>query len=126
MLNLDRSFYLSSGEKRDVYLHPENNDKCIKIEKPAGLKSNAIEARFFKKYQNCSLLPKFFGIDETSLGKGLIVELIKDFDGNVSKSVQDYLANCELDISECQKYVSLIEREFLARSILIQIGRAHV
>lgn len=119
MLNLNQSLYLSSGEKRDVYFHPEQNDKCIKIEKPAGIKSNAIEAHFFKRYRACRALPKFFGIDETSLGRGLVVELVKDFDGKISKSMKDYLTENVLDKKECLKYVSDVEKECLANSVLL-------
>ncbi|WP_434997199.1 YrbL family protein [Vibrio scophthalmi] len=119
MLNINHHFYLSSGEKRDVYLHPEQDDKCIKIEKTAGLKSNALEARFFKKYSDSRYIPKYFGLEDTSLGRGLIVELVRDFDGNVSKSIKDYLTDNSIDIKECRKYVTLIENEFIQKSILI-------
>lgn len=119
MLNLNQNLYLSSGEKRDVYFHPEQNDRCIKIEKPAGLRSNAIEAHFFKKYRACRALPKFFGMDETSLGKGLVVELVKDFDGSISKSMKDYLAEKQLHKTECLRFVSDVEKECLANSVLL-------
>ena len=95
-LELTDSTIFNNGCHKKVYTHPENPQLCIKIPYNAEGQDDLdrelfIRRRLQRNNISTKILPKYFGTTETTLGKGYIFELIKDFDGNISLTLDDYL-----------------------------------
>ncbi|QOP46110.1 YrbL family protein [Sulfurimonas paralvinellae] len=92
---------LGKGNERVCYLHPQDPEKIIKISydrEKGRSKQSDIEITYYKELQKrknqknlYKHLPRFYGEIETDKGKGMIVDLVKDFDGTVSKSFEYYM-----------------------------------
>jgi len=117
MLELADREPFAIGGRRACYVHPHDQDRCIKVilehMRPAQLRrSHAWWKRLhhegyydeniqdLKIYRYLSLrhgaaihqhLPRVFGLVETDLGVGLDVELIRDADGRISLSGKGYI-----------------------------------
>lgn len=98
-LNLKESDYLGKGRERACYIHPEDNDKVIKVvyKSSENLNQNQLEHNYLsfleKKGVSFSHLSKCFGFIQTNLGEGYIFNRIKDFDGKTSKSFKYMVLN---------------------------------
>ncbi len=88
---------IGEGEDRIVYIHPTDKNKAIKLVKPNRLhKQSEREIKYYNKLlkrKNISWkhIPKFYGEISTNKGKGFVVELIRDYDGNISKNLDFYI-----------------------------------
>ena len=90
--------FIGEGRCRSAYIDPNDKNKCIKVvhnlnRKKCFGESNK-EAKYFKylnkKNIDWSMIPKYYGEVTTNKGKGLVFELIRDFDGEISKSLEYY------------------------------------
>ena len=91
---INKKLYLSSGSRRKVYIHPNDNNKIIKINKEGYIWNNNMEN--FRSYLFMSKLKyisKNYGLINTNLGIGVVYELIRDYDNNISKTAHYYLQN---------------------------------
>lgn len=95
-LHLDHDLLIGHGGVRTVYRHPNATDKCIKLlfnEK----KRRAVEREesYLRKYWGAQKpfdhLSRFFGHCHTSLGRGGVFQLIKNYDGAISNPLSDFL-----------------------------------
>jgi hypothetical protein len=101
MLDIEKSPVVGRGLHRECYVHPEDKKLCIKVLLPLKSKSPLIEAerevnyyRFLgKKGVPWTMLPKFHGEVLTSRGQGYVFDLVRDQDGNVSKTLRHYLSS---------------------------------
>ena len=107
MIDLSGVEYFGKGGVRACYVHPENPDRCIKILQPAILgnpyvlkkahKQVSREQAYYKRLQkrgiSWSHLAQSYGTIETSEGPGDVFDLIRDFDGEVSKTLEYYFAD---------------------------------
>lgn len=119
---------VGKGNERKCYVHPEDETKAIKIsyeQKIGRSKQTRIETAYYKKLlkrksMDWSHLPRFYGEVETNYGKGFVVELIRDFDGSVSKSLEYYLKEYGIEpfFSELEAY----RRYFLDNLIIFNYG----
>ncbi|MCT7505803.1 PhoP regulatory network YrbL family protein [Aliarcobacter cryaerophilus] len=108
MVELKKELLLGDGGERLVFIHPDDNNKVIKVLQP-GIKmhnfQNELEFKYYdfltKKNRDFSNITKCFGYIDTNLGKGLVFERVLDFDGQDSK----FLRNCLNDniFSEAQE-----------------------
>lgn len=125
MLNLDSSYFVSKGKHRECYIHPDNNNFLIKILLPS-VKGSALtetlrEARYYrlllKKNIPFTMLPAFHGEVITNRGRGYVFDLIRDFDGSISKSLEYYLALGSLSEQEYGMLDASLDllREYLLR-----------
>ncbi|MBU1053319.1 MAG: hypothetical protein KKC46_05750 [Proteobacteria bacterium] len=100
MIELNQSLLVGKGLHRECYVHPHQNDLCVKILfTNDGLKEVAREQAYYKLLQKRNIawdiLPRFYGNIETNLGPGAVFDLIKDSDGKASKSLEYYLTSIE-------------------------------
>ncbi|MEO0528536.1 MAG: YrbL family protein [Bacteroidota bacterium] len=83
------------GKERACYVHPKNPGRVIKILISKVEKQTKRELKLYKGLQRKKIsyqhIPKFHGSIETNLGKGNVFDLIQDFNGDISKSLLDYL-----------------------------------
>jgi len=100
MLELDESAPVAIGEHRKIFEHPEDRNLCIKVIWLGGLEETQREEKHYrlleKRNISWELLPRFYGFVETNLGQGAIFDLIRDYDGGLSRSLGYYLATNSL------------------------------
>lgn len=124
---MDKLIYLSindiiaDGGRRTIYKHPEYNNRLIKVPKMEELVSKRKRAPFYKRIRPLFMfdenykdffayslynrkdkkifdfIPKSYGFVKTNIGKGLSVEWIKNFDGSISITVEEYIRQNGLD-----------------------------
>ncbi|MCP4979197.1 MAG: hypothetical protein GY935_01725 [Gammaproteobacteria bacterium] len=80
------------GQERTCYRHPRDPGKVVKIQKAASDKQTRRERTLYDRLArrgmtNFEHIPQYYGLVETNLGAGFVVDLIADFDGQVSRSL---------------------------------------
>ena len=128
ILKLKEKDFIAKGSERACYLHPLDTNKAVKIsyEQTIGRdKQTKIEIDYYKELlkktdMDYTHLPKFYGEIKTDKGDGFIVELIRDYDGEVSKSFAYYLNRFGLEkyTNEIQEY----KNYFLKNHIIFNYG----
>ena len=94
---------IGTGGSRKAYIHPIDHSKCVKVfdgRKCIQSKREIAYYRQLEKRKNFSWLhvPRFFGKVPTNKGPGMVVELVKDYDGKISRSLSHYLSDgCGID-----------------------------
>ena len=95
---LTQDNFIGKGRCRSAYIDPDNEDRCVKIvhyidRKKCFGESNK-ENKYFKhlvkKNIDWSMIPKYYGEVNTNKGKGLVFEIVKDYNGEISKSLEYY------------------------------------
>ena len=121
IISLD-STPVGEGRERSCYLHPEYPDRLIKVPRGSDDTQTRREVDFYRRLQKrgntrYSHIPRFHGVVETSLGEGIVVDLIADHNGEVSKSMRWYL-NHEVPI---QRFEPLLDelRQYLLDNLVI-------
>ena len=118
MIEIRDTHYISEGLARKVYLHPENNDLCIKIGKP-GVDIHHLykEIKYYHKIKNKDsskfgymFYVKYHGEIETNIGTGFVYDLIKDeTTKNISLTLRHYLEMSNSPFSD-EKFVKGLDR----------------
>ena len=131
MLNII-SPYVGKGKHRECYIHPLDENLCIKILLPSKSGGAFIEAEREAKYYRFlakkkvpwTMLPAFHGDVITNRGKGYVFDLIRDFDGNVSKNLDYYLSKSQLTQQHAQGLSNAFDRlkEYLLRWKIITMN----
>lgn len=104
------------GGRRLCFVHPALPDRCVKVLRrdeqrtvrtsrgilPPALRrlydNNADEHRHLKRIwrqlgdRPCPALPRCYGTVGTDLGEGLVVELLRDHDGSISRSLRELIS----------------------------------
>ena len=114
---------VGQGRERTCYVHPEDSDKLIKISNPGADTQTRREIRFYKSCENrknfeFGQLPRFYGLERTSLGDGMVVDYVRDFDGNVSRSLRDYLDDGR-EIGFFETYLDQFKNYLLQNQVII-------
>lgn len=95
MISLKNEDFIAKGTNRSCYLHPSDNSKCIKITHSNDYSETKKEIYYYLFLQNQNIswknLAKYYGCIDTDLGKGEVFDLVKDYDGNISKTLSSYL-----------------------------------
>ncbi|MEL0638034.1 YrbL family protein [Marinomonas sp. TI.3.20] len=117
-LELTPNLFIATGNNRDVYLYPSDDQRCIKIQKIQGDKHNRLEAKFLETHKS-SIFPKYYGLVPTNLGDGLVVNLVKDFDGETSKSLVSYIESKTLSKEEALEYIHCVGNECLKNNFIM-------
>jgi len=110
MLDINTSSYLAEGKHRACYIHPHNESLCVKILLPSktggALEEAKRETKYYrfleKKNVPWTMLPKFHGEVITNFGKGYVFDLVRDFDGNISRNLTYYLSKQQLTQNHAQ------------------------
>ena len=113
MLKIESSALLGKGLRRECYFHPEDENKCIKIVVAGDHRETAREQSYYRLLEKRNIawemLARFYGNVETNLGEGAVFELIRDYNGEVSKSLVHYFsADNETDRNYQYLYQALL------------------
>ncbi len=145
MICLGEKDLLAEGGRRLIYVNPEDNNKLIKIVKQKDLDRKRRSLSFFKKWRNDNsisentedfnaykvynrkskeifkFVPRLFGYTETNLGRGLMTEFIKNYDGSATMSLQDYLKKYglthKIHLALKLLYKQLLKYNFITREL---------
>ncbi len=91
MLKLKEEQFLGDGNHKKVYIHPEDDHKCIKLlftpDDPDMQREFRYRKALGKRADNMPLLTKYYGTVETDQGLGYVFERVVDYDGNSSRTL---------------------------------------
>ncbi len=125
MILLNASYFVGKGLHRECYIHPDNEHRCIKVVVAGDMSESKREQSYYKLLQKrdiCwDILPRFHGLIETNKGAGAVFDLIRDFDGEVSKTLEHYLSTKSLDSTEnpgISQAISVFKQELYRQSII--------
>lgn len=100
MIDLSNQTPIGKGTNRLCFIHPKDKDKCIKITHSNDFTESIKEVKYYKFLEKRNIswkyISKYYGKIETSSGIGYQFDLIKDYDGNISKTLTYYLRNKDL------------------------------
>ena len=129
MLILQEKDFVGKGSERACYIHPNDKNKTVKVtyknNKRKKNKQTETEIKYYKQLKrrginNWKHLPEYFGEVKTNLGEGFIIELIRDFDGEVSKSFAYYIQ--ENGVETYKKELKEYKQYFLDNCIIFNYG----
>lgn len=129
MIILKDKDFIAKGNERACYLYPNDNTKTVKVTYEGNArkknKQSEMEINYYKKlekkkFSNYVHLPKYFGEVDTNKGKGFVLELIRDFDGEVSKSFEYYIQRDGIDVYESE--LKKFKQYFLDNCIIFNYG----
>ncbi|QXP59475.1 YrbL family protein [Olleya sp. HaHaR_3_96] len=129
MIKIGEKDYIGQGTFQKCYIHPDNNNFCLKIRKNVHSNKFRIdqEIQYYKKIQkrNTTIpyISKYYGEENTNYGVASVYDLIKDETTNsVSLSMYDYLImdkspfSDDLFVSELDK----LKKKLIKNKIIIR------
>ena len=156
MIKLSDDLMFAKGGRRDCFIDPEDPSKCIKTLNERGdpverrkksswykrlrplyfFDDNARELDSFRQLERkddvvWAHFPRCYGLVETSFGKGIATDLIRDGDGAVSHSFRDHVASCgktqELfsaldDFFQILLRENVATRDILDHNLVVRVG----
>ena len=85
---------------RECFIHPDNAQWCVKVIVAGNSNENHREARYYgllaRRKISWAMLTRFHGLVATNLGEGAVFDLVRDYEGGVSKTLSHYLGSEEL------------------------------
>ena len=123
---------LGVGQERACYVHPDDPDKVVKVQRGDGDKQTRRELAFYRWLGrrgdvNYDHIPRFYGRVETNLGPGFVVDRIRDFDGAESHSLWWYFER-GYPLAEFAPYLEELRQSLLDNRIVfcVDMGRHNV
>lgn len=100
-ITLSEKDYINRGLHRKCYHHPEDANKCIKVNYNDGAEEEtnreiAYYKHLIKRNVSFDALAKYYGPVSTNYGNGHIFELVRDYNGETAIPLEKYLANKSL------------------------------
>lgn len=138
MITLQPSMMIGKGLHRECFTHPNNSNLCIKVVVNGNQKETTREQGYYKFLERrkiaWNMLPKFHNNIETNMGPGAVFDLIRDYNGNISNSLEYYLndkvftdtnrSNLLLALDKLKVYLlenNIITMPIKSKNILYQI-----
>ncbi len=95
IIHLNKSLLIAKSIGITIYSHPDNPNQCLKIVHHKSIDENKIDIKYHQHLQNRGAsfkhVARFQGEQNTNKGNAVVFELIKDYDGKISKTLQYYL-----------------------------------
>ena len=109
LIQLTEKDYISKGLHRKCYHHPDDPNKCIKVNYNDGAEEEtnreiAYYKHLIKRKISWDVLAKYYGPVTTNFGQGHVFELIRDYDGKIATPLEKYLYDEQLT----QQYYSAL------------------
>ena len=113
---------IGQGRERACYVHPDDPRQAVKLPLSGTSKQSQREIRFYQKLRRRKALhskhiPTFHGVADTNLGTGIVVDLIRDYDGQISRPMNWYLAE-GYPIEDFEPLLKELYESFLENSII--------
>ena len=113
---------IGAGVERACYVHPADRNKAIKVPMGARRVQTDREIRYYQKldrrqHSNYSHIPQFYGVVDTNMGSGFVVDLVRDFDGEVSKPLKWYFQN-NYTLDDFSEHLQELKQFFIQQRII--------
>ncbi len=125
MLTLDSSKLIGRGLRRECYFHPEDDTRCIKVVVAGDHKETVREQSYYRLLEkrgiSWDMLARFYGGIETNRGAGAVFELIRDYTGAVSNTLEYYFSDdheAELDYRVLTRLLPVLKQYLLQWKIV--------
>ena len=128
MFKLESSALVGRGLRRECYFHPEDENRCIKVVVAGDHKETVREQSYYRllEKRNISwrMLARFYANVETNLGAGAVFELIRDYNGAVSKTLMHYFSAKIVTDRDCQYLYPalLVLKQYLLKWKIVTIS----
>jgi hypothetical protein len=113
---------IGKGRERACYVHPEDPRLAIKM--PMGEVSDQTQRdlKFYRTLKKRGIkgiphVPDYHGLCETNLGRGIVVDLVRNYDGEISRPLNWYLAQ-GVPIEEFDQFLQELKQSFLQNLII--------
>ena len=98
ILQLDDTLLYGQGSHKKCFLHPHNKNLCIKLAYNRGGQKDLLrEINYIdvlnRRHKDYSILPQYFGKVNTNLGTGYVFEIIRDYNGNKTQTLEDFITS---------------------------------
>ncbi|MFP4350138.1 MAG: YrbL family protein [Thermodesulfobacteriota bacterium] len=124
MIFLEENILISQGDDRLCYQHPEAPDKCIKITYSQNPVQSRKEAAYYQHLISRKVsfrrLSRFYGRIPTNKGKGYVFELIRDYDGNISKTLLHYLGTDSGSVPRIRRDLPRLKNYLVEEGIMVR------
>ena len=138
MLILSSDNFIGEGVFRVCYSHPDNANQCVKVfkrdtsESPTDFTELSRELKYYELLEKRNIcwdhLSRYHGVVSTSVGDGYVFDMIRDADGQVSKTLEYYLnksniAGVEDALIQLADYLStnaIVTRVMRPRNIVLR------
>ena len=126
MVNLQEKDMIAWSKTRKCYLHPEDPERVIKIvrKKKQILKRDANWQEWThyqhikQRYPQLDFISTYHGYVETNLGRGLLIDCIRDSNGQVSMRLGNVLENRKhYDLESVEKALNLFCQDIIEKNI---------
>ncbi len=126
MIDLTDAYLLGKGSSRECYVHPQDRNKCVKVTFSPDAAIMREEMKYYRKYTrrgiSWEMMARTYGYVNTSLGLGAVFSLARDYTGEISSPLVDYLQgqrdSCKLHGQEL--FTALLSfRSYLFRQRII-------
>jgi hypothetical protein len=125
MLTLEPSQLIGRGLRRECYLHPGDATKCVKVVVAGDHKETVREQSYYRLLErraiSWEMLARFYGNAETNRGPGAVFELICDYNGTVSKTLEHYISEADstdFNYQELSRALPALKQYLLAWKIV--------
>jgi hypothetical protein len=112
---------VGKGKERACFVHPDDPQKAIKISLGDVSEQSRREIKFYQKLQKRGggdpHIPRFYGLCDSNLGQGIVVDMIRDQDGEISRPLNWYLAE-GYPIEDFEPYLDELQQSFLQNLII--------
>ena len=112
---------VGKGKERACFVHPDDPQKAIKVTHGDISQQSRREIKFYQKLYNRDgsdpHIPRFHGLCETNLGQGIVVDMIRDQGGEISRPLNWYLAE-GYPIEDFEPYLDELKQSFLQNLII--------
>jgi hypothetical protein len=135
MINIDKSSMFGKGHHRECYIHPENQNLCIKITVDNNLsaRQEQREKKYYRHLEKRSIswdmIPRYHGDIITNRGVGSVFDLISDQAGGVSKTLSYYISSNEVteeNYSSLENSLCLLKGYLLEQRIITSMGHRNI
>jgi hypothetical protein len=125
MLELESSSLIGRGLRRECYFHPGDESKCVKVVVAGDHKETVREQSYYRLLESRAIswemLARFHGNAETNRGPGAVFELIRDYNGEVSKTLEHYISaenSKGIDYQDLGRALSVLKQYLLKWKIV--------
>ena len=113
---------IGKGSERACFVHPEDPRKAIKIPFSKAQQQTIRDIRFYRELKKRTVrsvihIPEYYGLCDTNAGRGIVVDLVRNYDGEFSRPLGWYLLQ-GVPIEEFDAYLEELKQCFLEHLII--------
>ena len=126
ILDLSNAVLIGKGTHKKCFVHPQDPSLCVKVAyNELGKRDLNREVKYlsggYRRKHISTILPRFYGTVQTSLGEGYVVDFLKNADDTPCLSLKTWLetaaANAQLD-SLIQQAMLVLKQKIREEQVL--------